>query len=463
MKEGLQMDRQSFEDLAARLIVAGEAVGLVARDTGIAASVIRGGRLAYEGAFGLRDRARNLPVTTKTIFDVGSLTKSMTAAVLLQAHERNKLDIDEPLEAAGVVRLPGPAASQATLADVLAHRTALPAHDFLWYFGGYTTNELAGRVARLDPVPHAFRRTLVYNNALYGLTRLIVERQLGCDWERHVTDELLAPLGMTATTFGAAGAADDEALPYVGESAISRKDASCIAAAGGARSNLNDMTKWALFQLGDGDAPLSPGSRQTMHAAKISSDGMNPLLLTGLEWLRTSAYGYGWFLGEAAGKRAIHHMGFIDGFSSVVVLVPELEAGVVVLASANLSAFPGLLAQHLLAKITGEDAPPLTAGPPPPSVAADPAPRAEPSPGLEGSYEDAAYGRIDVVRRDDSEGLTLRYRGHDWPLRFHAPREAVIVLEAFGVSIPLPASFGSSSVSIPFSLDPRVPSQVFAR
>jgi CubicO group peptidase (beta-lactamase class C family) len=458
---GHDVSARSVEDIARALVSACESSGRLVPETGIAVSVVHDGDVAYQGAFGLRDRARRLPVTPRTVFEIGSLTKSMTVAALVQAQERGELDLDEPLAAKGPLQLGGPHASEVTLTDVLSHRTGLPAHDCLWYFGGYSTRELAARIARLQPVPQAFRRAFIYNNALYGCSSLIVEDVLHRSWESLVREQILVPLGMNATILGPTAASGDEALPYLGGDPIDRKDASSIAAAGGGRSNIEDLTRWALFQLGRGAPLLSEGSMRTMHAPRISSDGMNPLLLAGLEWLGTSAYGHGWFLGEARGHRVVHHMGFIDGFSSVMALVPDLALGIVVVANDNLSAFPGLLAEHLFARIAGHE-PSAPCPSPAPAAAAHDAPSSiAPSSGFEGAYEDAAYGRIDVVRRADE--LSLVYRGHEWPLRFHAPEQAVFVVRAFGLTISIPVAFGADRVSIPLSLDPRVAPQVFTR
>ena len=453
----------ALEEMVTALIGAEERSGRLASETGIAVSVVHDGAVAYEGAFGLRDRARRLPVTGNTIFDVGSLTKSITAAALVQAHERKKLDLDAALAAKGFLDLRGPHSAEVTLADLLSHQTGLPAHDCLWYFGGYSTRELRARVARLEPIPHAFRSAFVYNNALYGCTSAIVEDALGRSWQSLVGEEILAPLGMSATTLGPTVTGADEALPYLGRDAMARKDASCIAAAGGARSNIADMTRWARLQLGRGGPVLSESSLRTMHDEKISAAGMNPQLLSGLEWLGTSGYGYGWFLGKARGQRAVHHMGFIDGFSSLMALFPDLALGIVVLSNCNLSAFPGLLAEHLFACFAGHERPPSlpVAAPAPAAEIASAGPLVPPPCAAEGAYEDAAYGGIDVVREGDE--LRLGYRGHVWPLHFRSPEHAELVLRAFGLTIPLSAELGADRIVIPFSLDPRVAPQVFAR
>ena len=221
------------------------------------------------------------------------------------------------------------------------------------------------------------------------------------------------------------------------------------------------MTKWALFQLGGGSPLLSIDSMRAMQTPTIDATGMNPLLLAGLEWLGPPSYGHGWFIGEARGHKAVHHMGFIDGFSSLMVLFPELALGFVVLTNENLSAFPGTLVEHLFARIIGHSVTPAPAAPPPTPGPELPAP--VPAPVLaEGTYAHPAYGPLDVVRAA-SDALHLEYRGHVWPLRFHTPNDATFVITAFGLEVPLPATVTNGSIAIPLSLDPRVPPQVFTR
>ncbi|WP_353626095.1 serine hydrolase domain-containing protein [Bacillus sp. JCM 19041] len=49
----------------------------------------------YEQGFGYRDRENQLPVTTDTVFGIGSITKVMTCIAILQLQEAGKLSIDD--------------------------------------------------------------------------------------------------------------------------------------------------------------------------------------------------------------------------------------------------------------------------------------------------------------------------------------------------------------------------------
>lgn len=452
----------AIERVVRDVVAESEASSILAPQTGIAVAVVASGDVAYQGVFGLRDRAGALPVTPRTAFEVGSLTKSMTAAAFVKLAETRRVDLHAPLGGgSGGLGLPGAASAEVTLADILSHRTGLPAHDLLWYLGNYSPRELAARLEHLDLLTEGFRQIFVYNNILYGCTRLVIEDLLQSTWEGVLTDELFEPLGMRRTTPDPRTLIDDEALPYLGLAPARRTPAAAVGPAGAVRSSIEDMTAWALAQLGRRPSILSESATRTMHEARISASGLNPLLLQGFEWLGTPAYGYGWFVGEAAGQRAVFHMGCSDGFTTAVVLFPGLAHGFVAMANANLSRFPGLVAERLFARLTGREGPRAVSA----SPASAPAPAAPPvvaaPSGVEGGYEHPAYGTIQVARM--GEQLRLGWRGNEWPLLFVGPHEAVLTIAAFGLEIPLPVAFSDDRVEIPFALDPRVAPQAFVR
>ena len=93
------MTASALERIVGELGERAEQSGSLPRQTGGSVAVVQGADVVYQGSFGLRDRARGLAVTTKTLFEVGSLTKTMSAAALVNAHEQGKLDLDEPLRA----------------------------------------------------------------------------------------------------------------------------------------------------------------------------------------------------------------------------------------------------------------------------------------------------------------------------------------------------------------------------
>jgi CubicO group peptidase (beta-lactamase class C family) len=444
-----------------------EQEGGIPDSAGIAVSVVTNAKVLFRGTYGLRDRARGLPVTSETIFETSSLTKAFTAAALLMESEAGRVSLTQPLNTPRLLLpLSDKAASQdVSILDVLCHRTGLPSNDLLWYFGGVRGDDQPGSIARLSLLPGGFRHRFTYNNLAYGALGALFEALVGTPWHTYVTKELLAPIGMRLTSVGSRVNDGNAAQPYVGREQVAPVDVSAIAAAGSMGSCLDDMSRWAAFCLNggvtsDGRRLLSDASIASMRHRHISAAEVNPLLRQGLEWLGSDLdYGLGWFIGTVGELDAMFHPGFIDGFSAAIVLIPERTLGFVVLSNLNMSPVPGqligMLAEQMLSPThqTGE-------------ASRDNEPDSVLAAGAAGDYHHAAFGTISVVT---SHGRTaLEYNGRRWPLRWTGETTAECTLSAFGLQIPLPVQFeivdgAVRRVSIPLSLDPRVGPQVFGR
>ncbi len=476
-------DEARLRETVSAFISAAEARGVVPPQTGVGVAVVQNASSRYVDSFGLRDRDLGLPVTSQTSFAISSLTKAVTATLLVMAEERGHTRMDAPLNSGkSVLRLKDAAASATlTLEDILAHRTGIPAHDCLWYLTPPGAPWVADRVAQLDPIPGAFRTSFNYTNLMYGALGECFEAVTGSSWKEALTRDLLTPLGMLGTTWDPLPEDGflNVASPYAGAQRLRRKDATSIAAAGGLSSNAEDLALWMSFWLSGGLAPSGQRLMQAdsvghSHKAMMRVEVPNPLVHQGLEWLGGDlGYGLGWFVGEAAGHRAIFHPGLIDGYSAAIVLIPSLELGFSVVVNQNLSPVPGLLIQELLTRCFGQRSTPR---PPPAPPAAQPSadlalsvePRGKMTPPaqLAGDYEDPAYGRIRIDV--DASGATLSLGVSSWAIDFTSETGGTFTLTAFGLEIPVPILVEpnlsqADRIKIPFALDPRVAPQEFVR
>lgn len=133
-------------------------------------------------------------------FALASLSKPLVATACLVACEEGVLDLAAPVRSL----LPD-SPLEATVADLLAHTSGLPADDpvarreALRAEAGWT--EVAAAYTRTEPVaPSGTRR--IYSNAGYALVAHLLERSSGMGWEAYVRAAVLEPLGMLATAFG---------------------------------------------------------------------------------------------------------------------------------------------------------------------------------------------------------------------------------------------------------------------
>jgi CubicO group peptidase (beta-lactamase class C family) len=162
--------------------------------------VARGDTVIYAGAVGLASRAWDVPSAVDTVFPIASITKQITAVLVLQLVEQGKLHLDETVAEA----LPGyrkDTGAKITLRHLLTHSSGLPNLDDAPGF--YQSDD----PANLDPkklVAARLSGDLVrepgvkfeYNNADYLLLGAILEQQTGLSFERLVHERVLAPLGM---------------------------------------------------------------------------------------------------------------------------------------------------------------------------------------------------------------------------------------------------------------------------
>jgi hypothetical protein len=215
---------------------------------------------------------------------------------------------------------------------------------------------------------------------------------------------------------------------------------------------------------------MSRESIQSMQSPQIPVKEVSPVITQGMDWLREDlAYGCGWFLSKVNGTQAVYHTGISDGYSTAMVLLPELSLGFTVLINQNVSPIPGKLIERLVDLYFGKDAATTTAS------------RHSPSPSakvtntqsvlksvfsIEGVYTDPAYGTIQAVQTE--EGILLKHNGYVWPLILQEEGHATVVMTALANPLPIPAQLEIKegkveSILIPLSFDPRVAAQKFSR
>ncbi|HEX3913333.1 MAG TPA: serine hydrolase [Steroidobacteraceae bacterium] len=307
---------------------------------GASVAIVRDGAVVYIKGFGVRDIRTNQPVTADTLFDIGSCTKAFTSAAIAMLVDEGKMQWDGKVNAyIPFFHLHDPLADEnVTLRDLLTHRTGLPGTDLLWYIYPQASREdLIRRLAYIQPNT-GFRTKFEYQNLMYVAAGYAVGQVAHSTWEQFTQSRLFAPLGMTESDTSATEAqkAPDHATPHAQNpdgsvKAISWRNIDSVGPAGSINSSARDMAKWITFQLGDGTYQgrrlISAKSMREMHSAQmvISLDGEIPKVF--FPDSMQLSYGLGWFVQDYRGHQLIIHAGDIDGFATMVVLIPEIHTG----------------------------------------------------------------------------------------------------------------------------------------
>ena len=322
---------------------------------GVALSVIKGDDILHQGAYGLSDVEKELPMTEETRFAMASVTKSFTAMSVALLVDQGKLEWDKPVRdyMPEFVLDDAYATQHITVRDMLSHRTGMPRHDFAAWRLDLPRAEFIKRLKHLK-FSASFRERFQYNNLMYYATAYLVEKVAGQRWEDFMQEQVFSPLGMVASNFvpeppreGQINAGgyrvdrDEEGgakglvhMPFRAHTELSP------GSAGALFSTLADLTQWLKVHVNQGRLDdmqfISPNNLKQMHLPHtiIPGGGVSEVLLGNTIF----TYGMGWFIDPYRGLTLIHHGGNVEGHSLVIGFVPQESVGVIALT--NIAGLP---------------------------------------------------------------------------------------------------------------------------
>lgn len=308
---------------------------------GLALAVIQNRTLTYTRAYGIMNLETRAPMPLNTLFHHASVTKLFVGTALLQLRDRGRLVLD-----AAVVRylpyfrLNDPRYPTLTVRQMMQHTSGMPdIEDYGWENPKYDASALENYVRGLadlslesDPGTR-----YSYSNIAYEVLGDVIAKISGLTFEAYIAQNILAPLGMeTATLLVQQAARALMATPHthnpypdgpLSVSAIfpyNREHAPSSTLYG----SVLDTSKFALAYLNGG---TWQGAR-ILSAASVA-EIWTPTVKTGRShW---TGVGLTWFVGEKSGEKLVGHDGEDVGFNTTLSLVPNIGAGVVMLANAD--------------------------------------------------------------------------------------------------------------------------------
>lgn len=321
------------------------------RVPGIAWGIVVDGRLAHAGTAGSRELSPRSPVDTGTVFRIASMTKSFTAAAVLQLRDEGRLSLDDPAERyvpelAGL-RYPTSDAPRITIRHLLSHSAGFP-EDNPWGDRQLAiTDEQMSRLMR-EGIAFSTAPGTAYEYSNYGFAILgrIVARVSGQPYERYITERVLRPLGMHATRLESSKVPPERLAhgyrlqdgkwleePQLPDGAFGPM--------GGMLSSLGDLTKWVGFMLdawpprdGTDEGPLRRASRREMQQVARYSGATVGRDSAGAMTLGAGGYGYGLRVQQNCRFRTlVSHTGGLPGFGSIMRWLPEHGVGIVALGN----------------------------------------------------------------------------------------------------------------------------------
>ena len=174
---------------------------------GCAVAVMKDGRIVFEHGYGMADLDHNVPITTATVFNVGSIAKQFTGAAILMLAQDGKLSLDDPIRKY-LPELPD-LGVPITLREMLAHTSGLRDYEILLHFDGWrldspdllTNDDILYIISRQKELNFPPGTDYAYSNTNYMLLAQVVGRLSGQSFPDFAMARLFQPLGMKHTHF----------------------------------------------------------------------------------------------------------------------------------------------------------------------------------------------------------------------------------------------------------------------
>ena len=405
---------------------------------GMAVAVVIDGKTVLVKGYGTREVGKKAPVDAQTVFQIASISKSLSATVAAMEMSKGVVAWDDPVSRyLPDARLSDAYVSRhATIGDFFAHRSGLPgtAGDDLEDLG-FKRDDVIARL-RLLPLD-AFRTSYHYANFSTTIGAEAVARAAGRPWDALADERLFKPLGMKVTSYRFSDfmAHDNRAVLHGYQNGVfvpmGQRDADQQAPAGGASSTVVDMAEWLKLLLADGQYQgkrlIRPGTLLPALSAQAFSARAHDLDS------RAGFYGYGFNVNtELGGRPSMGHSGaFLMGTGTTFKIVPSAGIGIVVLTNgAPVGAAESVAASFIDTALYGKPTRDWYAAyhgamkgffEPQADLSAQARP-AKPAPAkalsaYTGRFDNAYYGAADILEADGGLVLVLGPKGMRFPVR----------------------------------------------
>jgi len=273
-----------------------------------------------------------LPLDGKTIFEIGSITKTFTTALLAEMVARGEVRLDQPVAELlpDTVRVPAWNGRQITLRDLATHTSGLPRNptnmsprDTADPYADYSVQDLYRFLSNYE-LKRAPGARVEYSNLGMGLLGLALALKAGKSYEQLLIERILTPLRMTDTRVNPTRA--QEARRARGHTETGEPTPHwhflSLPGAGALNSNAEDLFRYLSANLGDTGGSLIPILAST-HETQVNAND-------------TLAIGLGWLIDRTRPSHPLWwHNGGTGGFRSFVGFDPSTKRGVVVLSNAD--------------------------------------------------------------------------------------------------------------------------------
>lgn len=287
---------------------------------GLSLAVIKEGKIIKVKGYGLANVETNVPVTTETVFKIGSLSKPIIAEGIMMLVEEGKISLDDKISK--YLENTPEIWKDITVRHLLSHTSGIVRE--APGFSGAKIQPDADVIKTAYNVPLRFTpgEKYEYCNVGYFSLAEIIHKISGKSWGDFLTERIFQPSGMNATrttTFNEIVPNRANAYSFQNGKLQNAEVYLALRPSGAFLSTVSDLAKFeaALYSA----KFLKPETRKLMWTPFKFNDG------------KDSVYGLGWRIDEVKGKKQIHHGGSLNGFKSEFTRFPDDKISIIVLTN----------------------------------------------------------------------------------------------------------------------------------
>lgn len=305
-----------------------------ADEPGGAVLIAKDGKIIYEKGFGVEDINTKKKIDTKTLFNIGSISKTFVAYGILQLAKENKLSLNDNIYKYFPDFKDTSIAKKVKLYHLLTHTSGLPdirktQTDSIFYLTA-KDEENWSPIKAADSLEFEPGTKFNYSNPAFNGLALIIEKVSGVKWQDYIKKNIMEPAGMTSSTItdgpypesGVSHGYNFDGKKYV-EKDYGEEPTFAASGNGGVWSSVDELWKYeqAIQQHKFLDTVWINRSRTVFKFENEWKDSI------------PSQLGLCWFITKTSNENMIGHTGSQGGFRADYVWLPDQKIFYVILCN----------------------------------------------------------------------------------------------------------------------------------
>ncbi|MFJ7913970.1 MULTISPECIES: serine hydrolase domain-containing protein [unclassified Lysinibacillus] len=319
----------------------------ISKIPGISVVIVEKGKTVYEKGFGYADVQSKTPVTSNTLFELGSTSKAFTGLAILQLEREGLLKrSDDVQKYIPWLKLKYNGKPQSiTINQFLYHTSGIATNTIYNIPKSNEPNALELTVKKLldQPLNRQPGSSYEYATLNYDVLGLVIEKVSKQPFDMYIKQHLLEPINMKDSFVGLHQVKSNEMASGYKIGLMKEQDYTPPiyrgnVPAGYIISNINDIAKWLKLQLGN--SQIYSIDKKIIQESHIPDQSVEP-------FDKDTYYASGWGVIERDKKQYLFHAGENPTFTSYFMMQPDEQLGVAILSNMN-SSFTTAIGQGVM-------------------------------------------------------------------------------------------------------------------